>query len=119
MGGAFLVNDHLSIPLSARSCNAASLAPGTDVALVVRPETMRIRCVGDGDFNGAVSTVRIPGTLQSQVYLGSTRKCLVSLAGGNTASVRLPREEGARLPLVDGQPVEVAWNAEDGILLRP
>ena len=75
---------------------------------------MTIRDPGHGTPGGA----RLAGTLQGQVYLGATRKCLVALAGGHVATVRLSRETAARLTLADGQPVEVAWDLADGIVLR-
>jgi len=112
-GEAFLVNQHLAIPLDRRSTE--SLAADSDVALVIRPEAMTIGNPGGSRQEGRAV---VAGVLQSQVYLGSTRKCLVGTVGGTVAAIRTTHEEDARLSLANGQAVDVTWRLEDGIVLE-
>ena len=116
-GREFLVNEHFAIPVSARSCRQADLAPGQAAALVLRPEAISI-----GTFNGAAHSdanglAVLPGRMQRHLYLGASRKFVVDLAGGTVAIVRIPPDGSLPAALDSGGAVDIAWKIEDGVVL--
>ena len=82
------------------------------VALVVRPERLRLTPASDGPAPG--DNV-LPATVTDVVYHGAFRRVLVRFDGGGTGQVREPA--GAPAGIAVNQRVEVSWDAEAGVLV--
>ncbi|MHA6617709.1 ABC transporter ATP-binding protein [Pseudonocardia sp. DLS-67] len=88
-------------------------APAADgpVALVVRPERLRIAPAGGPATGDNV----LSATVTDVVYHGAFRRVLVRFDGGGTGQVRDPA--GAGGTLVVDQRVEVSWDGDAGVLV--
>jgi putative spermidine/putrescine transport system ATP-binding protein len=81
------------------------LGMGQTVALVIRPEHMRI---GEG------SDCRVSGRVVEAVYAGAETRLIVTLASGTELIVRLPASAGS---VEIGEMVEVGWNRDSSTLV--
>ena len=90
---------------------------GSPAALVIRPEAIVIRRAGAAvpQFNGK-RVVSVRGRTQNCVYLGSVRKSVIELDGGNQALVRLAAEADSA-GAEPGSEVEVCWKVDAGIVV--
>ncbi len=80
------------------------LGQGQTVALVVRPEHMRI---------GPGADCAVSGRIVEAVYAGAETRLIVSLASGTELIVRLPAADGVEI----GETVEVGWNCGNSTLV--
>lgn len=86
-------------------------ARGADVAVVVRPE--RIRIVAGDERPAAVNAV--PGSVTQHIYFGSSRKVEVSLDDGSTVLVR---ESAADItPVAPGQRIWLTFAPDNATVL--
>ncbi|GAA5135985.1 ABC transporter ATP-binding protein [Pseudonocardia adelaidensis] len=87
--------------------------PGADgpVALVVRPERLRIAAAGGPDTGDNV----LSATVTDVVYHGAFRRVLVRFDGGGTGQVRDTAGAGGSLAV--DQRVEVSWDGDAGVLV--
>jgi len=116
--GLRLVAGGLSLPVSTAGARRADIAAGAPAALVVRPEAMSIRPVdGCGRAGGSPHLATARGRVQNCVYLGSVRKNVIALEGGNTALVRVALEGASGGE--PGREVEICWDIEAGIVVPP
>ena len=113
-GGLALRVDELLLPVDAAQCRRVGLGAGSDAALVVRPEAMR---VVHANGHGASGGTAVPGRMQSSVYLGSTRKSVVDLGGGREALVRVPLDGAGSDAIEPGSSVELSWDLASGIVV--
>jgi spermidine/putrescine transport system ATP-binding protein len=101
------------------------LAGGERCYAVVRPEKLRIELPGEGDGTsggGAASNglLRIAGTVESSLYLGTATQVVVNLGEGVRMTVLVPNadeEQRQRLP-GGGARVTLAWEAEHMQIVR-
>jgi putative spermidine/putrescine transport system ATP-binding protein len=115
--GASLLCERLALPVSSASIGHSDMRHGSPAALVIRPEAIAIRPPGADvpQFNGA-RVVRLRGRTQNCVYLGSMRKSVIELDGGNRALVRLGVEADSA-GSEPGSEVEVCWKVDAGIVV--
>ncbi|QYN32441.1 ABC transporter ATP-binding protein [Pseudonocardia sp. DSM 110487] len=92
---------------------AASAFDGP-VALVVRPERLRIAPAGGATTGGNVENV-LSATVTDVVYHGAFRRVLVRFDGGGTGQVRDTAGAGGSLAV--DQRVEVSWDGDAGVLV--
>ena len=116
-GRASLLCNSLVLPVNPTSFGHLDIPNGAPAALVIRPEAIVIRRAGAAvpQFNGT-QVVSVRGRTQNCVYLGSVRKSVIELDGGNQALVRLAAEvdsAGAE----PGSEVEVCWKVNAGIVV--
>ncbi len=106
-----------SVRVSQRACRRVGLSGGARAAVVIRPERMAVR-PAQGEDDGAASdselAADLPGKLREVVYLGSERKYVVELAGGEVVTVRV--QEGTAEPLTCSG-VRVCWKANDCVVV--
>lgn len=89
-----------------------TLALDSQASVVVRPE--RTRVLPDAQGDGQENTAR--GTLTDVIYLGSSRKYIVQLGGGQEVTAIEHATAGATaLPL--GSAVHLSWNIDDALAL--
>jgi putative spermidine/putrescine transport system ATP-binding protein len=81
------------------------------VALVVRPERLRIAPAGGAATGDNV----LPATVTDVVYQGAFRRVLVRFDGGGTGQVRDTAGAGGSLAV--DQRVEVSWDGDAGVLV--
>jgi spermidine/putrescine transport system ATP-binding protein len=97
-------------------CRPTSAAVGSRVSLMVRPEKIEIS-VDDGEQNGRLEDERVPGTVEEVVFLGGSRKVLVTLVDGTAVAVtKLNRAEHGH-GLAGGERVRLSWLPEDAWIL--
>jgi putative spermidine/putrescine transport system ATP-binding protein len=90
----------------------ASAAPDGPVALVVRPEHLRLApSVGDPEAGDNV----LSATVTDVVYQGAFRRVLVRFDGGGTGQVRDTAGTGGSITIDDR--VEVSWVPDTGVLV--
>ena len=80
--------------------------------VLLRPDTVAVHKMGTGAVDGRTNV--LPGTVREKLYLGSSAKYEVVLANGTAVTARMP-PQGAGFDL--GEPVEIAWRPQDGLLL--
>jgi spermidine/putrescine transport system ATP-binding protein len=93
------------------------LGPGERCYAVVRPEKLRIEIPGDGSSNGLL---RIDGTVESSLYLGTATQIVVDLGKDVRMTVLVPNASEAdrqRLP-GGGARVALAWEPEHMHVVR-
>lgn len=104
--------------ISEKACRRVDLSKGQRAAVVVRPERMGIRPAQDGDFavgDGQLAA-DLPGRLREVVYLGSERKYVVEIEGGNMVMARV-QEGTPGVEPVTCSDVRVWWRVDDGVVV--
>jgi putative spermidine/putrescine transport system ATP-binding protein len=86
--------------------------PGDATTLSLRPERVALDAEGEGWAN------RFPGRVEELIYHGDHLRTRVSLLGHDDFIVKVPNRAG-HAALQPGQPVTVAWRAEDCRALDP
>jgi putative spermidine/putrescine transport system ATP-binding protein len=84
-------------------------------AVVVRPERMWIRAPQDGGTTGPPEAAELPGRIKEVIYLGSSRKYVVEIEGGQVVTIRARGERRASAPT--GPEVVVGWPVDDGVVV--
>ncbi len=103
--GAVTVGD-ATIPVA---LTQPGLLVGGEVALMIRPEQIRLQPVDDSE------APKLKGRIADEVYQGSLRRYRIS-AAGQTITVEVPnRPELAQLPT--GAEVALYWKSESGVVL--
>ncbi len=91
------------------------LAPGTEIALALRPEKIVVKAAPDAHWPNALA-----GTVRGVAYRGEASDIEVELASGKVVRVTQPnsvrRSHGSYAP---GQPVALGWTREAAIVLEP
>jgi putative spermidine/putrescine transport system ATP-binding protein len=95
--------------LSLRARSSGGIAKGQKVSVAVRPERTLLR--GPGEAPAAAEN-RITGTISETVYLGRSRKYVVSAAGTQVTVVQQIGSGRERLFSI-GDAVEVHWQIQD------
>jgi len=90
----------------------AALAPGTEVAIAVRPE--KIELAAPGDTNGQN---RFVGIVREIAYRGEASTFHVALDGGKLVRVTLPNRARGGSAIQVGSTVSLRWPADAGMLL--
>lgn len=94
---------------------AQAVAPGTPVAIVVRPEKVRITAVTAGPPPGDNC---LRGPVEEIAYLGDVSIYHVRVPGGALVEAQLTnRARRASAPLTWGDEAWIAWSAEDAVAL--
>ncbi|MFD1507190.1 ABC transporter ATP-binding protein [Georgenia yuyongxinii] len=101
--------DGTSIP----ACSKDGIASGSECAIVVRPE--RIRVLEDENLASTDNLGVVGATVSDVVYLGSHRKVLLDLDGGGRAVVK--ETAGSWSQAVPGQDIRVSWAADNSVLV--
>jgi putative spermidine/putrescine transport system ATP-binding protein len=84
------------------------------VALVVRPEHLRLLPASRPPDDGALNTRE--GVVAEVVYLGAEWRYVIDLPGGTAALARVARSDAGE-PMAPGDTVLLAWRPENGVLL--
>jgi putative spermidine/putrescine transport system ATP-binding protein len=84
-------------------------------AVVVRPERMWIRPSTDDGTTGPGEAAALEGRIKEIIYLGSSRKYVVEIEGGQVVTIRARGERRASAP--DGPEVVVGWPVDDGVIV--
>jgi putative spermidine/putrescine transport system ATP-binding protein len=97
------------------ACRRVGVGSGSRVAVVVRPERLRIGpALGRTDPGGGFNCVG--GTVLEQMYLGSVRKYVIDLGDGDQAIVR--SQVGAEAPSVPARgSVQISWDLAHGVVV--
>jgi putative spermidine/putrescine transport system ATP-binding protein len=113
--GGTLVREPWHWLVSSAAADRVALASGTDGALVVRPERMRLVAP---DSEPGTGWNAIEASVAEVLYLGSTRKFELSLPDGGSAVVRqqLGGQE-TETAWRSGDRVRLAWRVDDGVLV--
>jgi len=90
----------------------AALAPGTEVAIAVRPE--KIELASPGDTSGQN---RLAGIVREIAYRGEASTFHVALDGGKLVRVTLPNRARGGSAIQVGSMVSLRWPADAGVLL--
>jgi putrescine transport system ATP-binding protein len=94
---------------------AQAVAPGTPVAVAVRPEKVRIAAAA---AEAPPGENRLQGRVEEIAYLGDVSIYHVRVPGGALIEAQLTnRARRASAPLTWGDQARVAWNAEDAVAL--
>jgi putrescine transport system ATP-binding protein len=88
------------------------LAPGSEVAIAVRPEKIELAAAGE-----TRGPSRIQGTVREVAYRGEASTFHVELPGGKLVRVTLPNRARGGTGIAAGSPVSLSWAADAGILL--
>ena len=110
-----LVCGGMTLPVGDRAVRRGGLRDGDAAAIVLRPDMLRLRPVGATVPDGTMATVR--GRVESHVYLGTTRKYVVALRGGQTALIRTPADDADALSIVLGEEVGVSWDVNRAVVV--
>ncbi|HWF24937.1 MAG TPA: ABC transporter ATP-binding protein [Solirubrobacteraceae bacterium] len=97
-------------------CRPTSAAVGSRVSLMVRPEKIEIS-VDDGEQNGRNSDDGVLGTVEEVVFLGGSRKVLVTLVDGTAVAVTKLNRADHGHGLAGGETVRLSWLSEDAWIL--
>jgi putative spermidine/putrescine transport system ATP-binding protein len=97
---------YLDTPYGALTATLTDLTPGTEAALLVRPEKLSLDSNAENILRGRVTEI---------VYVGSETRTMVEIAPGMVLTVR-SASEAPKLAL--GQEVCVGWAADSGVLIR-
>ncbi len=116
--GGRVTSDGTSWRVAPRAAARVGLTSGARAALVVRPERTRL-VAADDQLDGGWNAIE--AEVGETLYLGSTRKFELTLAGGRSAVVReqlgsdvADRASGAWRP---GERVRLAWRIEDAVVV--
>ncbi len=113
VGQAILTCDHPGLSGKVRVAMPSDLQSGAAVALILRPERVRLASNGEGTaFDNAV-----PGTVEALRYLGSGWRCVVRITEQIAWTIHLPNHANGLVPWKVGDPVSVQWNVSDGTVL--
>src|SRR5207253_10998267 len=99
--------------LSDAAIARVDLAAGTETALVIRPERMRILEPNETPPTGLNG---VNATVNDVLYLGPIRKYDLTTAAGQRAVVREQAGASGR-DWASGDPVWLAWRIDAGVLL--
>ena len=100
-----------TIRLPGHAAGTDGLGDGDPVALMVRPENVRL--------NGAAAPgPTAPGTVEKVIYSGATNAYVIRLDPETTITARLLTARGDGPALAPGDRVSVGWRAEDARLFR-
>jgi spermidine/putrescine transport system ATP-binding protein len=99
-----------------RVAEPGALAPGSAVALSIRPE--RIACLAAGGESAADGRNRLPGTVLEVVFLGNRIRARVQCAETTLWVEESPSAPGAER-LVEGAAVALGWGLDDARLIAP
>lgn len=103
------------IRVSTEACQRVGAKPGSQVAVVIRPERLRIgSALGRNDSGARFNCVN--GTVLEQLYLGSVRKYVIDLGQGDQAIVRAQVGAESSPAPVRG-PVEISWDLSHGVVV--
>ncbi len=91
-----------------------SVADGADVALLIRPE--HIRLVKRDETPAPSGINRAAVTVEDFIYLGTGYKCKFILADGCEGVARIPAIDGLGIRIGDAASIE--WNVGRGVLLN-
>jgi putative spermidine/putrescine transport system ATP-binding protein len=115
---AFLVSEGLSLPVSDANVKRLGMDYGSPAALIVRPESISLQSPGMPALPSSPQRqVTVRGRMQTCVYLGSVRKNVIELNGGNKALVRVPAETANSIAIEPGCEVDICWEVEAGIVV--
>jgi len=113
--GGWLARDDVRWRVGAVQVERAALAGGSQAALVVRPE--RLRIVGLSDPAAAAPRVNVvDAAVRDALYLGSIRKYELTLPDGQAVAVRRQVGGGER-EWQPGDQVALIWAVDDAVLV--
>ena len=104
---------HLDGGEEVRATAPQDLGPGQRVVVMVRPERLVMRPLGDR----AAHDNRFPATVSEVVFLGDAVTCAVSLPGGQTLTVKLPYGQAELPSLKPGARLALCWRREHSLVL--
>ncbi len=84
-------------------------------AVVVRPERMWLRASRESGTSGQGEAAALQGRIKEVIYLGSSRKYIVEIEGGEVVTIRVRGERQASAPT--GPEVVVGWPIDDGVIV--
>ena len=113
-GGGWMTRGPWRWQVGKASAERAALDAGAPVALVVRPE--RIRIVGTNDVVPAGANA-VEAAITDVLYLGSDRKYGLTLPDGQRAVVRQQRDGAGGREWPSGERVQLTWSVDDGVLV--
>jgi putative spermidine/putrescine transport system ATP-binding protein len=96
-----------------RAPASSEVTDGDEVALLVRPEHIRL-VPREGQSQGS-GVNRADVTVTDYTYLGAGYKCSFRLADGTAGVLRMP--QNGELPVAVGERGTVEWNIEHGVVL--
>ncbi|HSN05106.1 MAG TPA: ABC transporter ATP-binding protein [Nitrospira sp.] len=112
-GRATLVCSDPGLSRTIRVAVSDALRPGEPVALILRPE--RVRVAPDGGGTGFDN--ELPGRVETLRYLGSEWHCVVRMNDRQSWTIHMPNHAGGSPPWRAGDQVSVQWNVSDGVVL--
>ncbi len=114
-GDCVVAGTRWRIRVTAEACRRVGVTSGSRVAVVVRPERLRIGpAPGRSDPGGRFNCVS--GTVLEQMYLGSVRKYVIDLGDGDQAIVRAQAGAEASPATVRGS-VQISWDLSHGVVV--
>lgn len=114
-GGELRWKGH-DLRVSKETCARVPLQSGAAAAVVVRPERTKLRRLASGDDVSGDQN-RLPGVLREVIYLGSIRKYMIELDGGEVAQARVSVAEDDSHRFATGDRVCLEWPASASRLL--
>ena len=115
---AWIVRDAFRWRVSLEAVQRAGLVTRAAAAVVVRPERLWVEPAEPAPAMSARAALSnsSPAVLSEIIYLGSSRKYVLTLAGGASVTVRRQADEpGPDLRV--GRVVTVGWRVADGVVL--
>ncbi len=103
---------HCVVDIAGNRCEATSAkpaAPEASVVIAIRPERLRLHLA-------AQRSDGLTGTLTEIVYLGSARRSVVRLAGGQDCFALQHVNEAETANLVPGQAVTLSWESRHAMV---
>ena len=115
--GGWLARDDVRWRVGAAQVERAALAGGSQAALVVRPERLRIVELND-PAAAAPGANAVEASVRDALYLGSIRKYELTLPDGQAVAVRRQVGGGER-EWQPGDRVALIWAVDDAVLVSP
>lgn len=117
-GDAWVVGDAFRWRVPLDEVRRVGLTAGGSVAVVVRPERLWVETAetAPGIATRATASNTSAAVLSEIIYLGSSRKYLLTLSDGTIVAVR-HQADRAGPELRAGQAVTVGWRIADGVVL--
>lgn len=112
-GGGCLLPSEVSLPTEIRASIPAGLQPGLSVALILRPERIRLK---PGHGEGPDANVLL-GRVETIRYVGSEWRVVVRIGESVRWAVHVSTGNSGNCPLVVGAPVSLHWNVDDGVVI--